>query len=291
LAYLAGGRLHVKLGEAPARAFDSAFGQQTRDRHVEIQRKHRWKEEGRGARFMGNLLWGVPERDSVLRVAITSLTRGARAGELLYALDTEGRTAVCLFNAQDASERRLLHGSTQSIRDVRTGPGREQIACSVMHPDGSASIGVMSLDARDLREVTEGDAQDRFPAWAPGPGARLVYQSASVGRDKSGRPSALGACEVHLLDLETGVLETLATEPGRDLLHPQLDAHGALHCIRRPHRSAGGRSLARLLLDVVLIPPRLLFAVFQYLNFFTTRYTGKPLTTADARQKAPTSDR
>jgi hypothetical protein len=35
-----------------------------------------------------------------------------------------------------------------------------------------------------------------------------------------------------------------------------------------------------MLLDVVLLPFRLLYAVFQYLNFFTTRYTGKPLTTA-----------
>ena len=36
LAYLAGGRLHVKLGDAAVRSFDSAFGQQVRDRHVQI---------------------------------------------------------------------------------------------------------------------------------------------------------------------------------------------------------------------------------------------------------------
>jgi hypothetical protein len=143
----------------------------------------------------------------------------------------------------------------------------------------------MSLDASDLREVTEGDAQDRCPGWAPGPGARIVYQSASVGRDKSGRPSALGPSELHLLDLDSGALETLATEPGRDLLCPQLDAEGTLLCIRRPHQTAGGRSLIGVLVDVVLIPARLIFAVFQYLNFFTARYTGKPLTTAGPRQK------
>jgi len=285
LAYLAGGRLHLKLGEAPVRAFDSAFGQQVHDRHLQIHQKHSWKEEGRGARFMGNLLWGMPERDPVLRFAITSLARGARPGELLYTLDTEGRTAVCLFRAEDASERRLLHGSAQRIRDLRAAPGREHIACSVLHADGTASIAVMGLDATDLREVTEGDAQDRFPAWAPGGGTRLVYQSASLGRDKAGQASALGAAEVHLLDLESGTLETLATEPDRDFLCPQLDADGNLYCVRRPHRIAGGRSFARVLLDIVLIPARLLFAVFQYLNFFSTRYTGKPLTTAGARRK------
>jgi len=286
LAYLAGGRLHVKLGEAPVHAFDSAFGQQMRDRHVEIQQKHSWKAEGRGARFMSGLLWGMPGRDqAAMRVAITSLTRGARAGELLYALDTEGRSAVCLFMAADASERRLLHGSTLRIRDVRAALGREQIACSVVHPDGTASIAVMGLDATELREVTEGDAQDRFPAWAPGPGARLVYQSASVGRDGAGQAAALGPSEVHLLDLESGALETLASEHGRDLLCPQLDAQGTLFCIRRPHRRRE-RSFLGALLDVVLIPARLLFAVFQYLNFFSARYTGKPLTTAGARQKS-----
>jgi Tol biopolymer transport system component len=135
LAYLAGGRLHLKVGEAAVRVFDSAFGQQMRDRHVEIQQKHSWKAEGRGARF---------------------------------------------------------HGSAQRIRDVRAAPGREHIACSVAHSDGTASIAVMGLDATDLREVTEGDAQDRFPSWAPGSGARLVYQSASVGRDAAGRMAALG---------------------------------------------------------------------------------------------------
>src|SRR5437867_2534730 len=218
LAYLAGGQLHLKLGEAPVRAFDSAFGQQVRDRHLQIHQKHSWKEEGRGARFMGNLLWGMPERDPVLRFAITSLSRGAGPGELLYTLDTEGRTAVCLFRAEDASERRLLHGSAQRIRDLRTAPGREHIACSVLHADGTASIAVMTLDATDLREVTEGDAQDRFPAWAPGGRTRLVYQSASLGRDRAGQVSALGPSEVHLLDVESGTLETLASGPDRDFL-------------------------------------------------------------------------
>jgi hypothetical protein len=285
LAYLAGGRLHVKIGEAPVRVFDSAFGQQMRDRHVEIQQKHGWKAEGRGARFMSGLLWGMPERDgAAMRVAITSLTRGPRPGELLYALDTEGRSAVCLFTAADGSERRLLHGSAQRIRDVRAAPGREHIACSVAHPDGTASIAVMGLDATELREVTEGDAQDRFPAWAPGPGARLVYQSASVGRDAAGHPAALGPSEVHLLDLQTGALETVAADANADLLCPQLDAQGTVLCLRRP-RQRHERSLLAAVLDVVLIPARLLFAVFQYLNFFSARYTGKPLTTAGARQK------
>jgi hypothetical protein len=286
LAYLAGGRLHLKLGDEPARSFDSAFGQQVRDRHAEIHNRHTWKQEGRGARFLGNVLWGAPQRDpAMLRVAITSLTRGARPGELLYTLDTEGRTAVCVFRTKDASERRLLHGSAQRIRDVRAAPGHDQVACSVQHPDGTASIALMSLEATDLREVTEGDVQDRCPSWAPGSPARLVYQSASVGRDAAGRPGGLGPCEVHRLDVDEGTLETLASDPGFDFLSPHLDARGDLYCIRRPRARTGGPSLLGILLSIVVVPARLLYAVFQYLNFFSARYTGKPLMTAGPRRE------
>jgi hypothetical protein len=280
IAYVAGGRLHLKVGDAPARSFDSAFAQQVRDRHAQIHQRHSWKSEGRGARFMSGLLWGGPERDpSELRVAITSLTRGAAPGELLYAMDTEGRTAVCLFRTEDASERRLLHGAADRIRDLSASPAGDRLACSVLHPDFTASIGLMSPDATDLREVTEGDAQDRFPSWAPG-GARLVYQSAGVGRDGAGRPSGLGPSAIHLLDLEQGTLETLAADPTHDLLCPQISADGTLFCLRRPREGGRAASLGRMLLDLVLLPARLLYAVFQYLNFFSARYTGKPLTTA-----------
>lgn len=293
LAYVAGGRVHVKLGEAPLRSFDSAFGQQVRDRHAEIQQRHSWKGEGRGASFMSGLLWGVPDKEvELLQIAITSLARGLGDDELLYTLDTEGRTAVCAFHCQDGTERRLLHGSPQRMRDLCARKEAGQIACSVHHPDGTASIALMNAEANDLREVTEGDAQDRSPSWAPGPGARLVYQSAGLGRTGAGRPSGLGPAEVHLLDLDQGTLETLASEPGRDLMAPRLDDEGTLYYIRRPHAGAQRASLPRMLIDLVLFPFRLLYAVFQYLNFFSARYTGKPLTTAggpkrqgaDARQ-------
>jgi hypothetical protein len=39
------------------------------------------------------------------------------------------------------------------------------------------------------------------------------------------------------------------------------------------------------MLDFVLFPARLLFALFQYLNFFTARYTGRPLTSAGGPQR------
>jgi hypothetical protein len=138
----------------------------------------------------------------------------------------------------------------------------------------------MSRDATDLVELTEGESQDGAPYLCPGVPARLVYHSAGVGRDAAGRPTGLGPSEIHLLQLDGAELSTLASDAGRDLLWPRLLADGTLYYISRPWRPGHRSGFWGSLLDFVLFPARLLFALFQYLNFFAARYTGKPLTTA-----------
>lgn len=287
IAYLAGGKLHVKAGPEPARVVESAFAETVRERAREIHHRQSWKTEGRGARFMsGGLLWGMPARDPAqMRIATAGLCRGFGASELLYLLETDGLTGLCAWRAEDGVERRLLHGSERRLQHLCASPAHELIACSVPHPDGTASIGVMKADASELSEVTEGDVQDQAPSWAPGPGRRLVYQSAGIGRSREGHPVSVGPSEIHALDLERGEVRTLASEPDFDLLGPRLDGDGSLFYIRRPHPRPPGFSPLRAAWDTLLLPFRLLFAFFQYLNFFHTRYTGKPLTTAGGPQR------
>jgi hypothetical protein len=43
----------------------------------------------------------------------------------------------------------------------------------------------------------------------------------------------------------------------------------------------------RALLDAVLFPFRLVQAIFQYFNFFSMRYTGKPLATSQGEAQRP----
>ena len=75
--------------------------------------------------------------------------------------------------------------------------------------------------------------------------------------------------------------------PKYDFLTPRVDLKGTLYAIRRPYEQLHtGFNPLRAVLDLVLLPFNVLHAIFQWLNFFTVRYTGKPLTTAGgARQK------
>jgi len=145
----------------------------------------------------------------------------------------------------------------------------------------------MRSDGTDMRDVTQGDTIDDAPRWVPGSARELVFQSSAIGRNRAGLAVTQAPFAIHQLDLEAGTVTSLAEDPKFDLLTPQLAMDGSLYYIRRPYRDPNQQpSPWRAALDLVLLPVRLLYAIFQFLNFFTVRYTGNTLTTTgNSRQK------
>ena len=117
----------------------------------------------------------------------------------------------------------------------------------------------------------------------PGQPGSLVFQSAGVGRARDGTPRGLGPFHIQRLEVESGAMETLAEDARHDLLAPRCDAAGDLYFIRRPYRGDGAGPWWRLPLDLLLMPLRFLYAIFQFFNFFTMAFTGKPLAKFDIR--------
>ncbi|HVU52091.1 MAG TPA: hypothetical protein VHL80_15440 [Polyangia bacterium] len=292
VAFLSGGRLHVKEGDEAPRAFDSRFGQSVRDRAVRSAQKNAWKTQGAGARFMGGAVWGTGSRDPmVLRIAITGVSRAAEPGRLLYALDTDDIVGLFSLDPATGDERRLFHSNDRRLRFPSGRPGVDQVVCSVFGEGGTANLGLMNADGSDLREITEGESLDLAPSWALTPDRRpqIVYQTAGLGRDRAGRVAGVSPFSAQLLDLETAELTTLLEDARHDFLGPRLARDGAVYAIRRPRRD-GGASPWRAAGDAALFPLRMVSAVFGFLDVFSRRYAGKPLSSsggAQARQADP----
>jgi hypothetical protein len=288
-AYLSQGQLHVKLGEQPVRPVESEFGQSLRDRAAQIQNRNLWKTQGTGARFMsGGLLWGNMRRDTdEMRMVVTGISSGCEDGEILYSLATHEIGGVFRLKDQAREEQRLLHTGDFRVHRLAATPGQDAVACVLQQNGQSSSIAVMRSDGTDLREVTQGDTIDDAPSWVPGSNREIVFQSAAIGRNAGGFAVTQAPFAVRKLDLETGTITTLAENPKFDLLNPILDRDETLCYIRRPYRDPSQPpSPWRAAVDLILLPFRLLYAMFQFLNFFTIRYTGNTLTSAgNARQR------
>jgi hypothetical protein len=290
VAFLSQGKLHLSTGASGTRVVPSVFGETVRERALRMQQKNAWKTQCSGAQFMsGGALWGVRDRDPAeMRIEITGLTRGEQPSDLIYSLDTDDLAGVFLLRDFGAEEQRLFHSTDRRVRDLNVDPAQPRLACAVKHRNGIWNIGVMSLDGSGLSEATEGDSVDRAPSWIPGRPDEIVFQSAGIGRDRNGVAIGLGPFHLETLDIISGEMTCIADDPKHDLLAPRYDGAGNLFFIRRLHHAVDERpSLWRGLLDFVLAPFRILFALYHWLNFFSVQNSGQPLNTQSggARQR------
>jgi len=278
LAFLSNRKLHVRKNGA-TKLVESEFERTVKERAASIERRHAWKTQGRGAMFMGGVWAAQQNARSSVPVLLTGLTAGA-GGALLYSMETDAVSGIFLLDAEGV-ETRLFHTADLRVRHAALHPDGAMLAATSFHKeDMRSNIAVLPVHGTEFSEVTEGDSFDQVPHWVPGPKRRIVFQSAGVGRDAAGRFASLGPCTIQQLDLDSGDLDEIASEAGRDLLQPRQMEDGTLYCIRKPYESGlPDISLLGSLKDATLFPFRMARAVLQYFNIFSMMYTGKPLVT------------
>ena len=286
--YIALGKMNLLEPGRPPRVIESKFGQSLINRAGEIRQRNAWKTQGSGAKFMsGRALWGGEAEDSsAAPIAVTGISCGARRRELLYSIATDEITGVFALRNQATEEQRLFHTADFRIAQLSAHPTEDRIAC-VVQGKGLSNIAIMRGDGCELTDVTQGDSLDRAPSWIPGSSNELVYQSSGVARDQNGNDVGVSPARIERLNIDTGEMATLAADEQHDYLDPRMDSAGNLYCIRKPSSSLQQKFRPlRAILDLLLLPVRLLFALFQFLNFFSVRYTGNTLVTSgNARQK------
>lgn len=285
--YIAQGKIHLKEPGKPARPIESKFGQSLIDRATRIHNRNAWKTQGTGAKFMsGRMLWAEQDPSApIVPVAVTGISRSIRNGELLYSLASDEVTGVFALRNEATDEQRLFHTADFRVSQLSANRSKDRVACVVQH-EGVSNIAVMRGDGSELTDVTQGDSIDRAPSWVPGSADELIYQSSGIGRNEQGVNAGASAARIEKLNTTTGEIVTLLEDKSHDFLDPHMDGAGSLYCIRKPYSFKARFNPFRALLDLVLFPFRMLFALFQYMNFFSVRYTGKTLvTTGDARQR------
>src|SRR3954463_1365742 len=193
IAYLAQVMLGVKTGAESPRTVDSAYGNSIREKHVRAQQKNSWKAAGNDASpFSGPVLWGKAAMSQEVPLAVTSICGGRNAGELVYSLESGSLCALLEAVSFGAEGRRLWNDNRTRIRHLAVSRATGDLACGVLHENGTSNIGVKLAGESGVKELTEGDSFDTAPCWVPGEKKQIVFQSAGVGRNREGHFLALG---------------------------------------------------------------------------------------------------
>jgi hypothetical protein len=280
-AFISSGKLLVAGGAAAPTEIESKFAQDAAERDEKARRRHGWKGGADQGDFLPrNMIWGkqmAANRSGTLQ--FSAVSAGALPDQIFYTLSGAEIGGIFEIDAAGTTERRILHGADFQVRNIKRHPAKPLIAYSKFFKDGSSNVCLRELDTGKTKELTEGDSIDDNPSWAGGKDDAVLFHSAGIARGPQNQYLAEGPFCIERLDLTSSEIETVAEDPKFDLLMPRELSDGTLLFIRRPYQNPRGMNPLRVLSDIVLFPFRLLRAVFGFLNFFSTIYSGKPLAT------------
>ncbi len=286
IAYLSEGKLYLKQNDSPLCEIQSEFGISVQTRKLEMKRRKAWKNRGIMEMMLppGALAQMDQQPEPSESASMTSICR-EEEGKLLYSLEAGELGGIFAWDLTRDREERIFHNTEFGVGALDYHPDQKLIACTTTYRNGIINIAVMPRDSSRPRDVTEGDSLDLAPRWIRGQKKALVYQSAGLGRTNNGYISDRAPFTIEKLDFDKQEVISLASDPKSDLLGPQIASDGQLYYISRPYQSRKpSLNFFKFLKEVLLVPFRLLHALFQWLNFFTQMHTGKPLMRAGTNQ-------
>jgi len=287
IAYLAQGKVRLKVGTEPSRTIESVFGNSIREKAVRAAQRHSWKGQGDSSPFAAATWGNKAMQPGEVPLQITSLCSSKEPGSLIYSLESGSLCALLEVRELGADEQRIWNDNNTRIRHVTVSKETGDLVFSILHQNGTANLGVKRAGWSGYLELTEGDSFDTAPRWKTGAERFIIYQSAGVGRNREGQFLAFGPFTIQQLDTEAGEIVTLVEESGQDCLAPFAAADGSLYYIQRPYVEQELPSFVSSLKNLLLFPLRLVHAIYNFLNFFSAIFSGKKLTAkrgANARE-------
>jgi hypothetical protein len=286
------GSLWLMQGDAPAVQVESPFANDAQARAERDRQRQGWKHAPRddySGVIPANMLWGGSRQSATLIAPkFRHVVRGKDADSLFYLVELSASTGLFHYRISDGKELRLFHQAQFRCLGLAYDADRDGFIISCSNRDGTANLAVYDREGTFKGAITGGDAIDSAPSCSSRQPGVVFFQSAGIGRHpQSGHAMALAPSTINRLNYKTGQLDTLLEDRGYDFLAPREDEHGNLYYIRRPYERSGREQATSALKDALLMPWRLLKAIFGWLNFYSWVYGKEPLRSAGGPKGHP----
>ena len=285
LAFLTDGRLIIVDDDGSSTTHISTFAQSAEKRSERTQQLNDWKSETDSWGAQGAMqMPGMPQFQTAGRPQTPTQFTNISAGEantVSYSMNVYGAGGLFIYDFDKGYESRLMHANNFHPTCLAANPEDGMLAFSIGNPDGSRSLKVKPKDRPQQRQLTAGDTCDEAPVWRRVEDRDYIYfHSTAVGRNQEGFAIGRGPGSICRIALDEGEVETLLDDEAYDFLQPKFDADGNLYAIRRKYQlpsSNQSQSLWAALMDVVMLPYRILRMLFYLANFLSMMFVGKPL--------------
>ncbi|MGN0815069.1 MAG: TolB family protein [Candidatus Coproplasma sp.] len=254
--------------------YTSKFVESYKANAQSIVRSKQWKTTGEGARFR-EAAYSDDGGDMVYDVNISGVFPTERENEVVYAFSINQTSGIY---KKDLSDEKSLESHVINSIDYTFKGGfydcvSGQLATSLQRGYYNADIAVMDVSSGDYKTVTDGDTIDEDPYISPDERNIIYYSSRGVGRDGSGNFVCFSPAAIYKLNLNDVNVEEVASSPSYSYFKPAYYG-GKLYAIKAPAKQKKGNPL----LEIILIPWRILQGIAGFINVFVKAFSGKSIT-------------
>lgn len=274
-----------KLGvykDGKTEKFESTYIAHYRETALRDAKSKEWKEQGKAARLMAEGYY-FQEREEKVEAAIHGVALTEDENRIVYAFSVNNSSGIYskFLDDEIRTEAHIVSSNEADFMSVAYNEKGGMLAAVQSDPI-TAGIAVFAPGSGDYKCVTGGDSLDENPSFDY-TGNSILFNSYGVGRDANNEFISYMPSEIYRLNLSTMDVETVASDSGFSYIKPISDADGNVYCIKKPGTE---KTKGNPLVEILLIPVRILQGIAGFISAFVMCFSGKPLVSGQSGRSA-----
>lgn len=236
-----------------------------------------WKTTGFGAQFRGDAIQNLrnSQNDEEVRVSYTGLSF-LDDNTILYSILLNNLSAVYTkdLTAKKDGEGHVIHSNQQIYKGCSICGNK--IAFTVLDNPVTSHVAIFDRNTDDYETITDGDCADETPVFSKKYPNEIIFSSKGVGRDSSMNFVKYSPSSIYHYNLDSGEVSEIYSSDNFSYVSPKDDENGNLYCIKRPSEFKNKNE--NIFVDILLIPVKIVKAIYYFLESFTRMFTGENFT-------------
>lgn len=248
-----------------------------------------WKHHGEGARFMGEELLG--DDNETDKTAYFNSLDFLSNDEIIYSVTVKDISGVMRKYLSDdkLGEAHVIHSRDLVFDGACPNADKSKFITCAKNDYVTSHLTEYDFKTDDYYTLTDGDCADLDAFYSKRNDNEILFSTKGAGRNSQGEFVKYSPSKICSYDKLSGDITDVIADANYSYVKPKDDERGNLYYVRRTEEKPKTNPL-RILLDVILIPWRILQAIYYFLESFTISFTGKKFI-RDGSNPAKTRDK
>lgn len=251
---------------------NSRFIENYKNTTLNVERSRSWKHSGEGAQFRGDVRPGQDDISFSERINGVYFTGDEAEAAYSFTVNQTSGIYKMRFDDEKAAEVHIINSIDYEFSGGCLDCSSGMLATSVKRNYCNSDIALFDMKSGDYKVITDGDTLDEDPFICPDDGNIIYFSSRGAGRDGNGNFAGYSPAAVCRLNISALEVDEVAVSEKYSFVKPVYHG-GKLYAIKIPAKEKG----ANPLIEIILIPFRIIQAIANFINVFVTAFTGKSL--------------